>query len=683
MAQDVFISHSSHDKVYADGICAKLESRGIRCWRAPRDIRPGMEWGAAIVEAIDGARMMLLVFSSNANNSPQISREVERAVHKGVIVIPVRVEDVMPSGNLEYFLGTPHWLDAFTSPFEQHLDYIADSTKYWLERPVNDPAAVVLPHVEPRITQRVDSIRAETATVAIPAKPKARSNRAIALGAGAVLLVLIAIAAGVKLLTPSAQPRATPGIDRSLAVLPLENFSGDPNQEYFADGMTDELITELANIGGLTVISRTSVMQYKGERKETLPAIARALNVGKVVEGSVMRSGDKVRITVQLIDAPTDKHIWAKSYESESKDVLKLQATLASEIASQIKVELTPEERTRLADVQSVNPEAHEAYLKGLYYIDQADPNARVSAQNFFERAVELDPKFAPAYAGLTSVYSFGAFVGPGSEMAALARAAAQKAVELDDNLAEAHSALAVVKYQYDYDWAGSEREFRRAVELNPSSAIAPPNFGLSLALQGRFDEGEAEIERGNRLDPYSVGNSILLAYVATLRGNFEAARERCRKTGDLNPGLFVVHFGLGLIDVEAGKFKDAIPEFLSASAIQNPNFATGFLGYAYAAAGQRDNAQKTLAQLTALSTKEYVSPFAVAQIYLGLGDRDQALEWLQKAYKAHSPWMLTVGVSRIFDPVRGDPRFTALVHKLGLHERPSDAHSAALPTNP
>jgi TolB-like protein len=224
----------------------------------------------------------------------------------------------------------------------------------------------------------------EGASRAGPAKPRARTNRAIALGAGAFILVLIATAVCVKLLSPVPQSRATPGVARSLAVLPLENFSGNPNQQYFADGMTDELITELANIGGLTVISR------------------------KVVKWSVTRIGDTVRITVQLIDAPTDKHIWAKSYESQSRDVLKLQATLASEIATQIKVELTPNERARLANAQAVNPESYEAYLKGRNYLEQAEPNALASAQKLFERAIKLDPKFAPAYTGLADVYSLG-----------------------------------------------------------------------------------------------------------------------------------------------------------------------------------------------------------------------------------------------------------------------------------
>ena len=670
MAHDVFISHSARDKAYADAMSAALESRGIRCWIAPRDIRPGMEWGAAIVEAIEGARMMLLVFSAQANASPQISREVERAVHKGVIVIPVRVEDVRPTGNLEYFLSTPHWLDAITAPFERHLEEIANSAKYWLERTANDAADSIGARVEP--------LKSRTATAAMPAQAKARPNRVIALGAGALLLVLIAIAVGLRLFTPNSQPRATPGIDRSMAVLPLENFSGDPNQEYFADGMTDELITELANIGGLAVISRTSVMQYKGEHKGTLPQIAKALNVGMVVEGSVMRVGDTVRITVQLIDALTDKHLWAKSYESESKDVLKLQANLASEIAREIKVEVTPEERARLADAQSVNPEAHEAYLKGLYYVDQIDPDSLLSAQKFFEHAIELDPNFAPAYARLAQVYSLGAFVAsPPSEVMPLARAAAQKAVELDDNLAEAHSSLASIKFQYDFDWAGSEREFRHALELNPSNALAHNEYGLALALQGRLNEASVEAERAHQLDPLSVGSTVARAFILTLKGDFDAAGEEAREVIKLNSTLFVAHFGLGFIDLEAGKYDDAIQNLVSANGIQHATFVSGFLGYAYAAAGQRDNAQKILDDLNTVSTQEYVSPFAVAQIYLGLGDREQALEWLQKAYKARSPWITTLVVSRIFDSIRGDPRFAALVKKIGLNQVPANFRTA------
>ena len=527
---------------------------------------------------------------------------------------------------------------------------------------------------------RVYRIKLESSSAVQPAKSSARPNSALTLGVAAFLFVLIATAAAVKLLTSGSSGSPTPRQTRSLAVLPLANFSGDPNQEYFADGMTDELITDLANIGGLAVISRTSVMQYKGEHKETLPEIAKALNVSTVLEGSVMRVGDQVRITVQLIDAPTDKHLWAKSYESESRDVLKLQANLASEIARQIKVELTPEERARLADVQSVNPEAHEAYLKGLYYIDQSDPNALLSAQKFFERAIELDPNFAPAYAGLAQVYILVALAGPPSEAMPLARAAAQKALELDDNLAEAHCSLATIRFQHDFDWVGSEREFRRALELNPSYALAHSQYGFSLALQRRFDDGLIEMERGRQLDPLSVQNTILLALGLTWKGDFDAAKEQLGKALNLNPTSFGLHLGLGLIDVEAGKFNDAIPELITASEDQHATFQRGFLGYAYAAAGQRDSAQKMLGQLKALATQEYVSPFAVAQIYLGLGDRDRALEWLEKAYKAHSPWILTLVVSKTFDSVREDPRFAALVGKLGLHEITSDSHSATSP---
>jgi tetratricopeptide (TPR) repeat protein len=252
--------------------------------------------------------------------------------------------------------------------------------------------------------------------------------------------------------------------------------------------------------------------------------------------------------------------------------------------------------------------------------------------------------------------------------------------VELDDNLSEAHMALATAKFEYDFDWAGSDQEFRRALELNPSSSIAHSQYGLSLALRGRFDDGEVEAARGYQLDPLSVQNTLESALALTWKGDFDAAREKCRVALSLSPTLYVLRFTLGLIDVEAGKFNDAIPELIAASEIQHTSLVTGFLGYAYAAAGQRDKAQKILDDLNTLSTKEYVSTFAIAQIYLGLGNREQALEWLQKAYRARSPLMLTVGVSKMFDPVRGDPRFEALVKKMGLHELPANARSANSP---
>ena len=290
-----------------------------------------------------------------------------------------------------------------------------------------------------------------------------------------------------------------------MTVLPLENLSGDPAQEYFADGMTDELITDLAKISGFRVISRTSVMKFEGEHRERLPEIARALNVNTIVEGSVLRVGDKVRITAQLIDATADKHLWAESYERDTRDVLSMQDELASAIAREIDVQLTPNEQARLAEPRPVNPEAHEAYLKGRYYLNEISEERINKAIQQFQLAIKLDPNFALAYAGLADAYLEGEdFYFPATEVMPKAKGAAEKALQLDETLAEAHTSLGGVKFWYDFDWAGGESELRRAIVLNPSYALAHDYYGNLLTYQGRFDEALAEFKRAIKLDPLS-----------------------------------------------------------------------------------------------------------------------------------------------------------------------------------
>ena len=291
---------------------------------------------------------------------------------------------------------------------------------------------------------------------------------------------------------------------RSIAVLPLENLSGDPAQEYFADGMTDELITDLAKISGLRVISRTSVMKFKGEHRERLPEIAKALNVNTIVEGSVLRIGDKVRITAQLIDAPSDKHLWAESYERDTRDVLTLQDEVATTIARQIDVELTPNEQARLANPRPVNPEVLEAYLKGRYFLNELNEERINKAIEQFEQAIKLDPNFAPAYTGLADAYSLGeGFFFPPSVFPK-AKAALEKALQLDETSAEAYTSLGLFKYEVDYDWAGAEIDLRRAIALNPSYAEAHHQLGWVLALTARQDDALVEFNRATELDPLS-----------------------------------------------------------------------------------------------------------------------------------------------------------------------------------
>ena len=457
---------------------------------------------------------------------------------------------------------------------------------------------------------------------------------------------------------------------RSIAVLPLDNYSGDPAQDYFAEGMTDELTTDLAIISRLRVISRSSTMQFKGEHRLPTPEIARMLDVDAVLEGSVLRLGDKVRVTAQLIDARADRHLWAKSFERNSRDVLALQDELASAIAREIDVRLTPSEQARLTGAPSVSPEAHDAYLKGRYFFNRPSDENLGKAIALFEEAVKLDPKFAPAYSGLSDAYLWAAFnegVITATEAKPKTKAAAERAIQLDDASAEGHTSLAVYKSWFEFDWAGSEAEFQRAFALNPNYAFAHDQFGLVLSFQGRYEESEAEIRRAVELDPLDPQIPIDGLMGLAWQGKYQAAREAAGKAAELDPTFFFAPWGYGWIDIQEGKVGDAIPEFLKAKAMESPPFVTAWLGYAYAAAGDRTRALATIDEMKKSSLRGYVPPFNLAIVYLGLGDRTQALEYLEKADAADSQWLIYIGGDRIFDPLRSEPRFVALMRKKGF----------------
>jgi adenylate cyclase len=355
-----------------------------------------------------------------------------------------------------------------------------------------------------------------------------RSRRRIALIAGAGLLILAGLALvlmRLRALAPAssqALSAAKKHTITSIAVLPLDNFTGDPSQEYFADGMTDELTTDLATISALRVISRGSVMQYKGAHRPPMPVIAKALKVDAVVEGSVTRIGDKVRITAQLIDAAADQHLWAKSYERESRDVLALQDEVALAIAREINVELTPREQARFANSRTVDPQAHDAYLKGRYHLSSPTEERVRKALEQFEQAIRVDPNFALPYSGMADAYILGDdFYFPATEVMPKAKAAAEKALQLDDTLAEAHFSLGAVKLQYDFDWPRGENEFRRAIALNPSYAYGHDQYGFYLARRGRLDDALAESRLAIELDPLSAFTTTDMAFALTYQTKY------------------------------------------------------------------------------------------------------------------------------------------------------------------
>jgi TolB-like protein/Flp pilus assembly protein TadD len=454
---------------------------------------------------------------------------------------------------------------------------------------------------------------------------------------------------------------------QSIAVLPLDNYSADPAQEYFVEGMTDELTTDLATISQLRVISRSSTTQFKGGQRPATPEIARLLNVDAVVEGSVQRAGDKVRINAQLIDARADRHLWAKSFERDSRDVLALQNELASAIAAEINVQLTPGEKARLTTSRPVNPAAHDAYLKGRYFFNRPSDENLGKAITQFEQAIALDPNFAPAYSGLSDAYLWAAFnegVVTAREAGARSKAAAEKALALDSASAEAHVSLANYKSWYEHDWAGANKEFRQAISLNPNYAFAHDQWALSLACEGRYDEAITRGKHAVELDPLdpaiAVDNTLALAG----KGDFEAAKAEARRGAELDPTFFFPQMQFGWIELQQGNVRAAIPELEKAAAMEAPPFATAYLGYAYGAAGDRARALATIEELKKKSVHGYVPPFNLAIVHLGLGELERAMDLLEQASADDSQWMMYLKLDRIFEPLRGEPRFIALMKK-------------------
>jgi TolB-like protein/DNA-binding winged helix-turn-helix (wHTH) protein/Tfp pilus assembly protein PilF len=456
---------------------------------------------------------------------------------------------------------------------------------------------------------------------------------------------------------------------RSLAVLPLENLSGESSQNYFSDGMTDELITDLAQISALRVISRTSVMVYKGARKP-LPQIARELHVDAVVEGTVLRAGDQVRITAQLIDASTDKHLWSHSYEGELRDTLALQDRVARAIAEEIKISLTPREQAALKSAAVVNPQAYESYLKGRYFWSKRTAEGLKVALAYFNQAIEEDPNYAQAYSGLADTYALlgdwqYAAMTP-KEAYPKAKAAALKAVTLDNALGEAHNSLAFLLDGFDWDLDSGGKEFRRAIELNPGYATGHHWYAWHLALLGRYDEAIAEMKKAESVDPLSLIINADLAELLVLAHSYDEAIGQSRKTIEMDPNFAMAHDQLAEAYLQKHMYAEAIPELQKAVQLSSGSpMCIANLARAYAFSGQRDEATALLSDLKTSSTPGFSHASEVAAIYASLGDKDQAMNWLEKGYaERFNPGVL---IRPRFDPLRSDPRFQRLVQRVGL----------------
>jgi TolB-like protein/DNA-binding winged helix-turn-helix (wHTH) protein/Tfp pilus assembly protein PilF len=519
----------------------------------------------------------------------------------------------------------------------------------------------------PRISEANGNKTREAVAVAPPTARQSKTRAALAL----TLLILAATGSAFWLVRAVSRPTNAASPLRSIAVLPLDNLSGDPSQEYFADGMTEQLITDLAKVNALRVISRTSVMRYKGTKKG-LPEIAKELNVEAIVEGSVIRSGQRVRITAQLLHAPTDKHLWAESYERDLGDVLKLQSEVAQAIAQQVRARLTPQQQARFRSAGSVNPDAYDAYLKGrLYFVNEfTKPDSLKKAQRYFEESTQKDPNFALAYAGLADTYVYLAFAGALQRDQAYRSAKEElaRALELDDSIGEAHDTLGVLSWQFDWDWDAAEREFNRAIALAPSYSCAHEDRATFLASVGRRSEALAEIAKIDQLDyGFSEAHTETATYYKLQ--DYSNLIESSRRGLLLDPKDAFHHYSLGLGYEGAGKLQEAISEYQQAMQLSDGSLGPAIaLAHAYSAAGKKAEAEKLLRDLERKAKRTSASPYTMATIYAGLGENDKAFDLLEKAYSEKSlGFALPLQSDLLLDRLRPDPRFQILLRRIGL----------------
>lgn len=452
----------------------------------------------------------------------------------------------------------------------------------------------------------------------------------------------------------------------SLAVLPLENRSGDPDQEYFADGVMEALIADLGQIAELRVISRTSMMHYKGTKK-TLPEIARELDVDAAVEGSVQRVGNQVQINARLIHAPSDRHLWSASYERDLRDILPLQGEVASAIARGIQIKLTAKEKARLNITHEVNPEAHEAFLRGRYHWNKGGQDQRERAKGYFEQSIALDSNYAPAYAGLADYYWATNLLAPAVSIPK-AKNLVIKALSLDNNQARAHTSLAAIRFLGDWDFPSAEREFQNALALNPSDPESHQLYSVFLSSMERRDEALTEIRRAQQLDPLSLLINVTAGWTFYFAGRYAQAIEQCRKALDLEPNSVGSHDCLGQSLRAEGKYQEALTESqLAANLSHNDPGRVSGLAIVYAAAGKRAEAVKILQALRKQGQQSYLSSYFIAAIYSSLNRREPAFAALEHALEMHDPYLTSLKMDKAFENLRSDPRFTNLTGRIGF----------------
>jgi TolB-like protein/Tfp pilus assembly protein PilF len=501
-----------------------------------------------------------------------------------------------------------------------------------------------------------------------PLSPSSRASRRnvdrwiVVMLAAAVVLLL-----ADKFLFRDQPAKAASAPEKSIAVLPFDNLSRDPDNAYFVEGIQDEILTRLAKIADLKVIARSSTQRF--QNKADLPLIAQQLGVAHLLEGSVQKVNDQVRINVQLIKAANEAHLWAEVYDRKLTDIFAVESEIAKTIADTLQAKLTGSEQHVIAARPTENTEAHQLYLKGRFFWNKRTGNDLKKSLDYFQQAIAIDPNYALAYAGLADAYVFlpGYNAGTPRDCYPKAVAAAKRALELDNTLAEAHTSLALAIWYYDFDSSQANREFQRALELNPNYAIAHQQYGNNtLSALGRFDDAIAEGKRAVELDPLSLVINADLGTDYYFARRYDEAITQLRKTLEMDPGFYYAHVNLGWALEAKRDLEEALSEYQKARALNDDPFVLGLLGRAYASSGNKPEALKILEQLKEVSRQRYVSAYSFVVVYLGLGDKEEALRWLEQAYQDRAgndiAW---IRVDSLVDPLRGDPRFEALAEKI------------------
>ena len=668
MAHDVFLSYSSLDKTASDTVCSILEQNGISCWIAPRDITPGLDFAEAIIDGINSSKVFVLVYSSNSNNSRQVIREVDRAVHNGLPVINLRLEDVPLSKQLEYYLSSVHWLDAITPPLEEHINKLAGVVKILLrkdEAKDHDLEKVI----------RDGTLRVGKGAGAIAIATKSPWKKALFPVAIFGIILVIAFLIVTPLLKRKLSPEAAEsvtGFEKSIAVLPFINDS--PNQEntYFINGVMEEILNNLQKIKDLRVISRTSVEKYRGQNK-SISEIAEELGVNYIVEGSGQKYGNVLRLRAQLIMAKHESHLWGESFQqeiTEVEDIFNIQTKIAESIAAELKAVMSPEEKQRIEKIPATDLAVYDEYLKALSYWNDFSRESLYKALEYLNSAVEKDPDLALLYAGLMGVWMGIQQMGyePPSIAAPKIFENLNKALELDPDLAEVHYYNAMIAHLMEWNWEKSEKEFLMALAINPNNSLSRVIYSQLLAVLHRNDEALAQGKLAYSLDPLNPNMKVWYAATLMATGDFKTGLSLAEEVVAVDPGHIMANNAITMAAYMSKEYdkviraeKYLLPFLIGEDAFKEIEVIYGERGIAVA----YDEIMKHLEEY---AQNNPISPIDMAYRYIIANKPDKAMDCIEKGFEIHDPGMIYIATKMLnLDPLFKNPRFIAICEKMNL----------------